>query len=56
MERIGFKSHSHEAAEAWDRQQQAELTPWERLAALRELQLRFYGRGCPDIRESERRR
>lgn len=42
-----------EAARA-EREEMWRLTPAERMAIARELQLRVYGADAPDVRESER--
>lgn len=50
MERIGHKYQTlAEAAEA-ERLAMWAMSPEERLAIARELQLRVYGRDCPDVR------
>ena len=48
----GHKSHSFREAEEWDIAQQLSMTPEERRRAARELQKRFYGDQCPEVRES----
>jgi len=46
------KSRSFREAEEWDVAQQLFMTPEERRKVARELQKRFYGSLCPDVRES----
>lgn len=46
------KSRSFREADDWDVAQQLSMTPRERREAVRELQRRFYGDRCPDVRES----
>jgi hypothetical protein len=43
-----------EAAAAAEREELWRLTPAERMAIARALQLRVYGADTPDVRESER--
>ena len=49
-------SRSYEEMERYSRQQDARLTPDERLAILAELRRQVYGDNPPDVRESERNR
>lgn len=50
MERIGHKHLTlAEAAEA-ERREMWAMSPEERLAIARELQMPVYGRDCPDVR------
>ncbi len=50
IERIVHVAHSFEEADAWDREQQARMTPQERQAAARELKRRVYPDDAPDVR------
>lgn len=56
MERVVHVCYSYEEMERWDRMQDLALTPEERMAILRELQLRMHGPNAPDVRASERAR
>ena len=49
MERIVNKARSFKEAEEWDRRQQLAMTPGQRIAAARILQLRVFGQ-AKDIR------
>ncbi|MEM1056161.1 MAG: hypothetical protein AAGI52_11590 [Bacteroidota bacterium] len=49
-ERIVHKAHSHEAAAAWDREQQVRMTPVERQRAARVLKARVFPTDAPDVR------
>jgi len=55
MERIVYKARSFKDAESWTLRQYRSMTPDERIAAARELQRRFYGSACPDVREACRK-
>lgn len=55
VKHVANKSKSFKEAEEWDRQQQREMTPSERIAVVRELQRRVYGADAPDVREWHRR-
>jgi hypothetical protein len=46
------KSRSSREAEEWDVAQQLSMTPEKRREAARELQSRFFGLQCPDVRAS----
>ena len=46
------KSRSFREAQEWDVAQQLSMTPEKRREAARELQRRFYGLQCPDVRAS----
>jgi hypothetical protein len=49
--RVANKSRSFKEAEEWNERQYREMTPNERIAALRVLQRRVYGPNPPDVRE-----
>ena len=49
-ERVVHKAANHEAAAAWDREQQVRMTPDERRCAARTLRLRAFPPDSPDIR------
>lgn len=53
MEAIVHKARSFEEAEEWDVQQHISMTPRERMAAARELQIRVLGQRRPDIRRCQ---
>ena len=53
-ERIVHKATSHEAADAWDVEQHAAMTPDERRAAARVLKWRVFPPDAPDVRACHR--
>lgn len=55
MDRIVHKSRSFREADAWDREQQRQMTPQERILAVRELQRRVYGPDAKGVRECHKK-
>lgn len=51
MERIVNISKSFEEARQWEIEQSLAMTPDERMAAVRDLRQRVYGKNRPDVRE-----
>ena len=51
MERIVHKTTDFRNAEQWDILQQVQSSIDERLRAAKEIQHRYYGSDCPDVRE-----
>lgn len=49
-------SRSFDEMERWSREQDQEMTPDQRMAALAELRRQVYGDHPMDVREAERRR
>jgi hypothetical protein len=54
MERVITVHRDHASAAAAERAEYHAMTPEQRMLIARELQLRVYGRDCPDVREAER--
>ena len=54
MDRVVNKTHDHDEARAWDVEQNASMTPAERLQAGRLLKDRAYPSDSKDVRECHR--
>ena len=52
MERIVKILKNFDDARRWEIEQSLAMTPDERMAAVRELRQRVYGKNQPDVRES----
>jgi hypothetical protein len=52
MERVANKARGFDAAREWDVAQYAAMTPDERRAVAKALRDRYYGTGCPDVRDA----
>jgi hypothetical protein len=51
MKRIAHKTTNYLEAEKYDIKQQVSMTPAERMAAARQLKIRFYGNKTTDVKE-----
>lgn len=44
---------NHREADEWDILQNLRMTPQERLCAARQLQLQYFGKDSPDVKQSQ---
>ena len=56
IEPVGHRAHGFVEADAWDREQLAEVSLEERLRIAETLRRRVYGERAPDVRAAERQR
>jgi len=50
MKAVVHKAKNFQEAEAWDIEQQIQMSPHERQRVAKILRERFYGKACPDVR------